>query len=168
MPPATHSRNSSEYKCHLLTYILAIKDEFRDREPDYVTFFDYVGRTFEYPGVALLDAPDELSAFLDKEVHTWTREVDGSLKKRRPGHEQGSEYDKLMRSFAKALDAITLDHWHWVVTQRGPNYQKYSEIPGQSAPSSQLHVFLCSCTDVMQRTTGQKSKSWWFCKARGL
>lgn len=130
MPPAVHTRDSPEYKTQLLRYILAIKDEYRDRDPDYVSFFNYAGRTFVHGGVPPLDAPDELSLFLDQEVYTWTKEVDG-VKKRRSGHEEGSEYDNLMTAFSKALDAIIIDHWHWVVTQPGPNERKYAEVPGQ-------------------------------------
>ncbi|KAK4499331.1 hypothetical protein PRZ48_009844 [Zasmidium cellare] len=133
MPPATHLRDTPEYKIQLLRYILAIKDEYRDRDPDYVSFFNYAGKTFHYDGVSPLAGSDELSQFLDQEVYTWTKEVDG-VKKRRPGHEQGSEYDQLMTAFSKALDAIIVDHWHWVVTQPGPNDRKFAEVPEDYRP----------------------------------
>lgn len=137
MPPAADLQKTPEYKTQLLRYVLAIKDEYRDRDPDYVSFFNYAGKTFHYDGVPRLDGPDELSVFLDAEVYTWTKEVDGT-KKRRPGHDQGSEYDHLMTAFSKALDAIIVDHWHWVVTQPGPNERKFAEVPGQYITSAQL------------------------------
>ena len=96
------TRNSVDYKTALLRFLLKTHGEFPD--PDIRKFWDYVGSHFTYPDVPKATG-NELEEYCDTEVQQWQIECDSDLKRRRKGHEKGSQYDSLMDQWAETWDA---------------------------------------------------------------
>ncbi|EME44126.1 hypothetical protein DOTSEDRAFT_34642 [Dothistroma septosporum NZE10] len=122
------TRNSVDYKIALLRFLLRTHGEFPD--PDIRKFWDYIGSHFTHPDVPKAIG-NELEEYCDAEVQTWQIECDSDPKRRRKGHEKGSQYDSLMDQWAETWDARLLDHWQHLVTKPGPNQGKFDTVPSE-------------------------------------
>jgi len=123
-------QRSVEYKVALLKYLIDTKTWLLDPQPE--NFWDYIGNTFTIKSVPQ-DSPElngeELEALCKDEVDIWMAETDDGQKKRRQGHEAGSEYDSLMKQWVDVWDLMMVEYWRIEVERPGPNYRKFDIIP---------------------------------------